>query len=613
MGAGDFLNKLLSIFIAVLMIFMSLTTAVASDDFTYKQGDVDFSGEVDIMDATYVQMFLANNIRLSKNQQALGDVDADGIVSVLDATYIQRYVARLVDVMPDRDVKNLEAIAEQIDEISNDKTLTFSVFADMHYDKDDPISKFKNKNIQNISTLSALTDIDFVANLGDMVIGNVDKATTLESLDTLLKITDDAVFCPLLNVRGNHDDNGWYSQGGFGGSYKEDEIINDKEWCDLALSAADENFVIDKNNPNGGYGYIDHEDSKIRIFVLNSCDIPYILESDGTYRYSSYTGHAFSDAQLDFVAHSLMFADKDCPSEWAALFLTHVPVDSSNIDGERFGGLSALIRGHDYMLSIISAYRKGTAFKKSGSTYNVSYKNDRKEDFMVSVDVDYSEKGYGEVIGFFSGHTHSDNFTNQAGTQNSLSYGYTFIGTSGAEGFNTFVVDREKKTISAFKSGVINPEKTVGNIVTQPHTGTIESGKWSVVYDQFLLNGESIFAGYSEIYSAYNSFDAELTTKIDKVTLEVDGASQVKSARKLTKAVAVKPLTTYVVPSGFSGECLTFNTAGAKRSYIGVTDHGTYKTFTTSDRTGYVVFSVDTGLYKDYQNFYVKEFEYCLI
>ncbi len=512
-----------------------------------------------------------------------------------------------ITTKPDKIESELEILAKKIENLQTDSTLTLSVFADMHYDENSNIASLKNQRIEEMGQLQSLVNVDYVTNLGDLVVGDVDKKTTVTSLNTLINLTETASNSPVLNVRGNHDDNGWYSYGGYGGTYKQDEIINDVEWYNLAMNNLPQDFVTDKNNPYGGYGYIDHEKSKIRIFMLNSCDIPYILNEDGSYRYSSYTGHAFSNEQLNFVADALHFDDKDNPDEWAALFLTHVPLDTSNADGERFGGKSALIRGHDYLLSIISAYRKGTSFKASGSVYIPSYPNDKAEDFMVDVDVDYSQKGCGEVIAFLNGHTHRDNYTNKAGIENSLSYGYTFIGTSGGEGFANLVINREQKTISVIKHGTVYPEKTEGTIVTAPDTGSIESGEWSVKYDQFLPDKTNLSNGLSQTNELYYSFDSAITTGIDKQTMEVLGSSKVTTPIKLTKAIAVKPMTTYILPDDFKGTCLTFAKDGTKRVYLNITENNDKNTITTAQHTVYVAFALDTNRYKDYINFSIFE------
>ena len=58
-------------------------------------GDTDQSGEVSILDATYIQKHLAYLLTLKGNALSAADVDGDYNVTVLDATFIQRYLAHL--------------------------------------------------------------------------------------------------------------------------------------------------------------------------------------------------------------------------------------------------------------------------------------------------------------------------------------------------------------------------------------------------------------------------------------------------------------------------------------------------------------------------------------
>lgn len=61
------------------------------------RGDVDLSGEVSIIDATYIQRHLAKLTTLSEASLALADVDDTPGVSIIDATTIQRYLAKITD------------------------------------------------------------------------------------------------------------------------------------------------------------------------------------------------------------------------------------------------------------------------------------------------------------------------------------------------------------------------------------------------------------------------------------------------------------------------------------------------------------------------------------
>ncbi len=63
----------------------------------YDLGDVDADGTISVMDATEIQLYLAQSATLTNAQQKLADSDKDGSVSVLDATQIQMFLAQLIE------------------------------------------------------------------------------------------------------------------------------------------------------------------------------------------------------------------------------------------------------------------------------------------------------------------------------------------------------------------------------------------------------------------------------------------------------------------------------------------------------------------------------------
>ena len=63
----------------------------------YLIGDADLNAQIDVMDATAVQMHLAQQKLLADVALKAGDANEDGDISVMDATAIQRYVAQYVD------------------------------------------------------------------------------------------------------------------------------------------------------------------------------------------------------------------------------------------------------------------------------------------------------------------------------------------------------------------------------------------------------------------------------------------------------------------------------------------------------------------------------------
>lgn len=63
----------------------------------YVLGDANLDGKVDILDATIIQKFLAQQVDLTDLARLAADADEDGEVSVIDATAVQRYLALIVD------------------------------------------------------------------------------------------------------------------------------------------------------------------------------------------------------------------------------------------------------------------------------------------------------------------------------------------------------------------------------------------------------------------------------------------------------------------------------------------------------------------------------------
>lgn len=501
----------------------------------------------------------------------------------------------------------LQPIARKIQNVQSPTTLTLSLMTDTHYHDDDLDAEGKLATARLMGLLGDFAHVDFIGNLGDMVRGNEEVEVTRKAMAKLAVSTNQNAKCPVLFVRGNHDDNGWLSYE-YGGTNKQNEILNDTEWYQAVFGIKTAGVVTDPSRPYGGYGYWDDEKSKVRVFLLNTSDIPYVLEANGSYRYNSYEAIAFSNEQLNFVANSLLFADKENPNEWAALFLSHIPLDTTNADTYRFGAKDHLARGHECLMAIIAAYRKGTSFKYSGSTYIASH-GDVAADFDVSIDINYSDKGVGDVIGFICGHTHVDNFSRRVGYENSLSRNYAYIGFMGSTHFANIVIDRENSVIHFVKYGgavVKTDDRTdlVGMVEDAPDTGSIKSGEWSVAFSQFRPNGENLYNGLSQVHAT--GVYPDNSSKVNLETLELDTAPQ-SGNYATSKAIPVKPFTRYAIPSNWNGLIRAFGDTGGGSSWLTPVAEDGYKVVTTNIRNCYLVFSHHIGSYSDYANFKIKE------
>ena len=624
------MKKIIMLVLAWALLFSSFSADVWSAVVAFEQatrqvksglrGDVTGDGKVNIGDVSRLYAHVRGINRLTG--EGVGDITGDGRVNIGDVSKLYSQVRE------DTEFGELQAYAEKVQQVQTPSTLTLTMMSDVHYCSHDSAAQSeKLKTVGQMARLSQYVAVDAMVNLGDHVAGNEEKEKTVEDLEALLTATGQNAKCPVYHLRGNHDDNGWYSreEDGYPGTGTPGEMIDNDEWYRLAFGTAADHIVTDSENPTGGYGYFDHEASKIRVFLLNTSDIPYVLEKDGSYRYNAYECMAFSSAQLNFVANALQFAEKETPNDWAAMFLMHVPMDTmldSSLAGYRFGVANIPVRGYIQLLSIIGAYRKGISYTFTGSINASSAKNELAEHFQAAVDVDYSAKGCGDVIAFVSGHTHIDNASQKVGYEYSLSHGYTYLSVVGSDSFATMVVDREKSTVSVFKYGegrgpsqsrdpqiIKNGKVLVANGEEEFGINFAEDGQWVIPFEQFRPRGENLMAGTDPValdgfkvpsLPAALTLDAE--TMLPEKVIEAKGYA-------ISKPILLKQNTQYVIPDIGESMIFAFHHTLLKRSSALIpVKHGEEMIITGGQNTGcYALIVFQKESYPDYRNFYIKE------
>jgi len=411
----------------------------------------------------------------------------------------------------------VQSIASAYDNMSRD-SFTFLFKTDSHYSADTPYSNSALNNMRFFGAMQKILPIDLYVHGGDLI--NGDHKTEEIARDSILgpiSAMTESRTVPFFPLRGNHDDNSWAYLSS--GSLPSNGIIDTNEWFDYALSGTD-GIVMG----NGAYGYFDHEESKIRVLLLDTSDIPYEEDSNGEFAYSSYGGHGLRNEQLNFFANALTFSDKgDDGKNWAVLVVSHVPLETlRNADSPyRFGIPDTLPRNNFAFLRILKAYQRGEVFDETmisrtnygDGGYNVPSINDARGDFSYKVFADYTKNGPGEVIGFICGHLHTDNFANNVGHDSyvssnntvypGLSDGYPYISISNGgfaiitvkrnyDGTGTVYVDRCGTStvpygymIADGDNAVESIDPSVKGVTTSPtYTGSVASGKYSIVYTQ---------------------------------------------------------------------------------------------------------------------------------
>lgn len=92
------MKKVLLVFLSALIILSSSAYAMAKE--TYKLGDANQDGTINVIDATQIQLYLVELYEGNNDFLKLADVDGDGKVTIIDATTIQLYLSDIISAFP---------------------------------------------------------------------------------------------------------------------------------------------------------------------------------------------------------------------------------------------------------------------------------------------------------------------------------------------------------------------------------------------------------------------------------------------------------------------------------------------------------------------------------
>ncbi|MDU5660565.1 MAG: phage tail spike protein, partial [Clostridium perfringens] len=222
-------------------------------------------------------------------------------------------------------------------------------------------------SIKVIEEVNKRKNINYILTGGDYINNHENKEEVIKRLKNFKDRFEDR--SNLFITLGNHDDNS---------NFKDfSKVITHEEMKKLMFSD-----MQDVTFGNGLYYYKDFHEHKIRLIVLNSEDIP---EYDISMKYKGQWDYAFSNEQLNWVAHTALNTD------YKIIFCSHTPLI------ENVEGFDLAIRNSEAMLGIMKAYTTGTSYSSSNNT----------GDFKYNVSVDYNKKG--TIVCCLFGHVHADN------------------------------------------------------------------------------------------------------------------------------------------------------------------------------------------------------------
>lgn len=245
--------------------------------------------------------------------------------------------------------------------------------------------------ISYIQALNASMQISkFTVNGGDFVSGFPTAEEDIKNMSRMYHAHKrDIGAKDLFMCQGNHDGT-WQKWNSTSHQVKAKDIVTDKTWTNMFLKNID-GAVYDSTNPLGGYLYKDYEDKKVRIIILNTCDIC-VYDENGYLKYNAMYDNAIRQQQLDWlVNYALDFSAKGADkTNWGIIVFTHFGVD---VDNDWFPHGAALIE------NVLQAFKSGTAINQS---------SEFGTDFQLLVNHDFSTQGAMNYIAYIHGHTHTD-------------------------------------------------------------------------------------------------------------------------------------------------------------------------------------------------------------
>ncbi|MBI6033758.1 phage tail spike protein, partial [Clostridium perfringens] len=235
---------------------------------------------------------------------------------------------------------------------------------DIHNDETNTYNYLNSARV--IQKINESKNINYILTGGDYIDNSESKE---EVINRLKNFKDRFLNNNLLITLGNHDDNSMMKDFS--------KVITHAEMKKIMFSD-----IQDVTFGNGLYYYKDFHNYKIRLIVLNSEDI---LEYDSSMKYKGQWDYAFSNEQLNWVAHTALNTD------YKIIFCSHTPM-VENVEGFDYP-----IKNAEAMLGIMKAYTLGESYSGSNTT----------GDFKYNVSVDYNKKG--TIVCCLFGHVHADN------------------------------------------------------------------------------------------------------------------------------------------------------------------------------------------------------------
>ncbi|MBQ2266489.1 MAG: metallophosphoesterase, partial [Clostridia bacterium] len=233
-------------------------------------------------------------------------------------------------------------------------------------------------------------NIDFFVVLGDVL--NAYSIRGKDSvLDTFHRSLSPLKACkkPVLLAFGNHDDNGFQTLNSDIPSLVPEWLISDSDWKRVVLSYPfGDKIVFDKNYEYSKYFYLDLEDKKTRLVMLDTMDMRKPFDENGvvTEIVNRLPRFWYTNEQLDWLCNQVFTA----PDGWDYIMLSHMGIANDTSDNCKNG----------------ENLRK--VFKAFQSRGNIAFDYTDMNGESVSVSADFGGIKEGKITMYNFGHQHAE-------------------------------------------------------------------------------------------------------------------------------------------------------------------------------------------------------------
>lgn len=324
--------------------------------------------------------------------------DEDYVLTEVDIINIAQKAADMIndpiggglDVeLTEEETAELESTISDLKSLKTANTSVIAFLTDLHIGTGTP-TKIK-KAVYGYNSIADSVKTDLLLYGGDYMDNNptTTKAQALSmftNLRSVLSLADDT--CPAAVIKGNHDDNTMYTDYING-------LVNEESFWSALGNIDDDRTVRNAGCIEDCYGYYDIPNQKIRVFYVNTVDLPQTLnEVTNTVNYKGQWDTGISVKQLQFIADHLKFDT----AGWRVMVFSHHPI-MHDITIENGCGVQA-DRGGAALLDLLDKFNQT---KEAGSITVTG------TGFTGTVSYDFSKNDDCKMIACVNGHTHRDN------------------------------------------------------------------------------------------------------------------------------------------------------------------------------------------------------------